>query len=92
MPEIKINLTADQLASLNRDAAAAGIPRAHLVRNRALSPAANLARLHTVDYHRLVADAARFMHGDLNRRHVETLTAYVITRLDQHSRQAATGH
>ena len=91
MPEIKFALTAADLAQLNQQAAAAGIPRAQLIRDRALAPAAGVARLRTVEYHSLVADAARFMRGDLNRQHVETLVAYVLTRLDQHSRQAAAG-
>jgi len=86
MPEIKFNLTDDQLAHLNQQAAVAGIPRAHLIRDRALAPAVGVARLRTVDYHSLVADAARFMRGDLSRQHVETLVAYVISRLDQHAR------
>jgi len=37
MPEIKINVTADDLARLNAEAAAHGMPRAHLIRQRALS-------------------------------------------------------
>lgn len=86
MPEIKFNLTDDQLAHLNQQAAVAGIPRAHLIRDRALAPAVGVARLRTTDYHSLVADAARFMRGDLSRQHVETLVAYVISRLDQHAR------
>ena len=91
MPEIKFALTAADLAHLNHQAAVAGIPRAQLVRDRALAPAVGVARLRTMEYHSLVADAARFMRGDLNRQHVETLVAYVLTRLDQHSRQAAAG-
>ena len=89
MPEIKIRLADADLARLTAEAAAAGIPRAHLIRDRALAPAAGVARLRTVEYHSLVADACRFMRGDLSRQHVETLVAYVLTRLDQHSRQAA---
>jgi hypothetical protein len=89
MPEIKIRLADADLARLTAEAAAAGIPRAHLIRDRALAPAAGVARLRTKDYHSLVADACRFMRGDLSRQHVETLVAYVLTRLDQHSRQAA---
>lgn len=89
MPEIKFNLTDAQLAQLNQQAAAAGIPRAHLIRDRALAPAAGVARLRTVEYHSLVADACRFMRGDLNRQHVETLVAYVLTQLDKRQREAA---
>jgi hypothetical protein len=39
-----------------------------------------------------VAESCAFMRGDLNARHVETLIAYVISRLDQHSKQTATSH
>ena len=90
MPEIKVRLTDADLARLNAEATAAGMARAALVRDRALSGGSGVARLSTAAYHALVADAAAFMRGDLHRQHVETLVAYVITRLDQHSRQAAT--
>jgi hypothetical protein len=88
MPEIKINVTADDLARLNAEAAAHRIPRAHLIRQRALS-GGGVAGLTTAAYHALVADACAFMRGDLNRRHVETLVAYVIAH--SHSSQAAAG-
>ena len=91
MPEIKVRLTDADLARLNAEATAAGIARAALVRDRALTSGSGVARLSTAAYHALVADAAAFMRGDLHRQHVETLVAYVITRLDQHSRQAAAG-
>ena len=91
MPEIKLRLTDADLARLNQEASAAGMARAALVRDRALSGGSGVARLSTAAYHALVADAAAFMRGDLHRQHVETLVAYVITRLDQHSRQAAAG-
>lgn len=84
MPEIKLNVTDTDLARLNAEAAAAGVPRAHLIRERALGNATTgtgVARLSTADYHSLVADAAAFMRGDLPRLQVETLCAYVITQL-----------
>jgi len=89
MPEIKIRLADADLARLTAEAAAAGIPRAQLIRDRALAPAVGVARLRTMDYHSMVADAARFMRGDLNRQHVETLVAYVLTQLDKRQREAA---
>ena len=79
MPEIKLHVSDDDLARLNSEAAAHGIPRAHLIRQRALS-AGGVAGLTTVEYHSLVAEACAFMRGDLNRRHVETLVAYVIAK------------
>jgi hypothetical protein len=80
MQEIKVRFNPDDLALIDAEAAAAGTSRAALIRNRALR------RLTTVEYHALVAGAVAFMRGDLPRMQVETLTAYVITRLDQHSR------
>ena len=86
MQEIKVRFEATDLAALDQKAAAAGTSRAALIRDRALR------RLSTVEYHALVADAVAFMRGDLPRMQVETLTAYVITRLDQHPSQAVAGH
>lgn len=87
MPEIKLNVTAADLARLNAEAAAAGVARAHLIRQRALG-GDGVAGLTTAAYHALVADACTFMRGDLNRRHVETLVAYVIAH--SHPSQATT--
>jgi len=86
MQEIKIRFEAADLAALNHQAAAAGTSRAALIRDKALR------RLTTAEYHALVADAVAFMRGDLPRMQVETLTAYVITRLDQHPSQTVAGH
>jgi hypothetical protein len=88
MPEIKLNVTDADLARLNAEAAAHGIPRAHLIRQRALSTG-GVAGLSTAAYHALVADACAFMRGDLNRRHVETLVAYVIAQTTASDQPAA---
>lgn len=84
MQEIKVRFNPDDLAALDQQAAAAGTSRAALIRNKALS--LPVARLNTVAYHALVADAVAHMRGGLPRLQVETLVAYVITRLDQHHR------
>lgn len=81
MIEIKVRFQPDDLAALDHQAAASGISRAQLIRDRALRPA--VARLTTVEYHRLVADAVAAMRGDMPRLQVEYLVAYVITKLDQ---------
>lgn len=88
MPEIKLNVSDADLARLNAEAAAHGIPRAHLIRQRALS-GVGVAGLTTAAYHALVADACAFMRGDMNRRHVETLVAYVIAH--SHPSQTTAG-
>jgi hypothetical protein len=90
MQEIKVRFNPEDIQHLERQAAAAGTSRAGLIRDRALS--LPVARLTTVEYHALVADAAAFMRGDLPKLQVETLIAYVITRLDQHQRQADASH
>lgn len=94
MHEIKLRLDRNDLDRLTAEAAAAGITRAALIRDRALvtNPCAGVAKLTTVAYHALVADAVAFMRADLSRSHVETLVAYVIRRLDQHSRQTISSH
>jgi hypothetical protein len=86
MQEIKIRFEATDLAALDQQADAAGTSRAALIRDRVLR------RLSTAEYHALVADAFAVTHGSLPRLQVETLVAYVITRLDQHPSQAVAGH
>ena len=80
MIEIKVRFQPDDLAALDHQVAASGISRAQFIRDRALRPA--VARLTTVEYHRLVAGAAAFMRGDLSRTQVETLVAYVIRSIN----------
>jgi hypothetical protein len=90
MQEIKVRFNPDDLTALDQQAAASGTSRSAFIRNKALS--LPVARLTTVEYHALVADAVSAMRGDLPRLQVEYLVAYVITRLDQHHRQTDAGH
>ena len=90
MQEIKVRFNPEDIQHLEQQAAAAGTNRTSLIRDRALSTA--LPRLTTVEYHALVADAASYMRGDLPRLQVETLVAYVISRLDQHHRKTNASH
>lgn len=94
MKETKVRFSLADLARLDREAAAAGTTRSDLVRQRALvtNACAALSTLSPADYHALVATAAAEVHGLVPRAQVEYLVAYVITRLDQHARQAGTGH
>lgn len=88
MQEIKLRLHPADLERLTAEAAALGIPRAHLIRDRALALPA-VAGLSTMAYHSLVAGAAAYMRGDLSRHHVETLVAYVIAQLHETARNAS---
>lgn len=81
--EVKIRLKPEDVSRLDHEAAAAGTTRAALIRSRALATGADVAGLTTADYHRLVSDAAAFMHGDLPHRHIELIVAYVINRLSE---------
>ena len=81
--EVKVRLKPEDVARLDQEAAAIGTTRAALIRSRALASGADVAGLSTAAYHRIVSDAAAFMHGDLPHRHVELLVAYVINRLNQ---------
>ena len=90
MREIKLRLMPTDLARLDREAAAAGVSRAELIRQRALAGnAGSVAGLSTAEYHRVVSDAAAFMHGDLSHQRVELLVAYVINRLHSHQATAS---
>jgi nuclear transport factor 2 (NTF2) superfamily protein len=75
MIETKVRFHADDLQHLDQQAAAVGKTRSAFIRDRAL------ARLTTAEYHRLVSAVARRMHGDLNRRQVETVTAFVVNEI-----------
>lgn len=84
MPEIKVRFTAADLMRLNAEAAAAGVTRSELIRNRALSVATceqGVAELDTLAYHRLVAGAVRHIAGHLPRHLVEQIVIYVISKL-----------
>jgi len=81
--EIKVRFKPDDVARLDQEAAAIGTTRAALIRSRALATGGDVAGLSTAAYHRLVSDAAAFMHGDLPHRHIELIVAYVINRLNQ---------
>jgi hypothetical protein len=72
MPEIKLNVSDADLSRLNAQAAAAGIPRAHLVRNRAI------ARLTTAEYHKIVAATCHKWRGDIPRTTIEAIVAHVL--------------
>jgi hypothetical protein len=78
MKEIKVRFEPEDLLALDQQAAAAGVSRAELIRSRAL--VANCQHGLTVaGYHRLVSDALANVRGDIPRRMVEQLVAYVIT-------------
>jgi hypothetical protein len=78
MKEIKVRFEPAALLALDQQAAAAGVSRAELIRSRAL--VANCQHGLTVaGYHRLVSDATAYLRGDIPRRMVEQLTAFVIT-------------
>ena len=85
MPEVKLNLDPHQLARLNNEAAALGIHRAALIRNRALgAPVEGFKRTGAVitpeSYRDAVEAAARVVSG-IPRVHLEALVAAVITSL-----------
>ncbi len=86
MKEIKVRFDEPDLVALDQQAAAAGVSRSELIRSRAL--VANCQHGLTVaGYHRLVSDATAYLRGDMPRRMVEHLTAYVITWISSTSQQ-----
>ena len=78
MREVKVRFEEPDLMALDAAAAAAGVSRSELIRSRAL--VANCQHGLTVaGYHRLVSDATAYLRGDMPRRMVQQLTAFVIT-------------
>jgi hypothetical protein len=78
MKEVKVRFSTEDLAVLDQQAAMAGVSRSELIRSRAL--VANCDRaLSVTAYHRLVSDALTNVRGDMPRRMVEHLVAFVIT-------------
>jgi len=78
MREIKVRFEPADLVALDQQAAAAGLSRAELIRSRALVSNCD-SGLTVAGYHRLVSDALANVRGDIPRRMVEQLVAYVIT-------------
>ncbi len=86
MREVKVRFDEADLMVLDAAAAAADVSRSELIRSRAL--VANCQHGLTVSgYHRLVSDATAYLRGDMPRRMVEHLTAYVITWISSTSQQ-----
>ena len=92
MIQIKTHLQPTDVEILDREAAMLGITRSELIRRRVTGCNSSGSGFTAADYHRLVADAAHFMRNAIDRRAVETLTAYVIRRLHPHLIQANTSH
>jgi hypothetical protein len=78
MKEVKVRFEPEDLLALDQQAAAAGVSRAELIRSRALVSNCD-SGLTVAGYHRLVSDALANVRGDIPRRMVEQLVAYVIT-------------
>jgi hypothetical protein len=88
MREVKVRFEEPDLLALDQQAAAAGLSRAELIRSRAL--VANCQHGLTVaGYHRLVSDALANVRGDIPRRMVEQLVAYVITWISSTSQPSS---
>ena len=84
MKEIKVRFTPADLVALDQQAAAAGISRAELIRNRALVSSCD-TRIAVSDYHRLISDANASVRGDIPRRLVEQLVAFTFTWISSKS-------
>lgn len=85
MLEVKVGFTPADIDRLKKEAAAAGVSRSELIRNRALvtNCQQGVASLSTLQYHRLVSDAVRSCGGNLPRHLVEQIVIYVLVQLTQ---------
>lgn len=87
MREVKVRFDEADLVALDQQAAAAGVTRSELIRSRALVSNCQHG-LTTAGYHRLISDATAYLRGDMPRRMVELLTAFVITWIASRSQNA----
>lgn len=78
---VKVAFDPDDIALLDRDANAAGISRAELIRNRTLTRSTGSRPFTTADYHRLVTEAYTHTNGIFDRRHVESLVAWTLNKI-----------
>lgn len=88
MKEVKVRFSTEDLAFLDRQAEAAGVSRSELIRSRALVSNCD-AGLNVTAYHRLVSDALTNVRGDMPRRMVEHLVAFVITWIASKSQKSS---
>jgi hypothetical protein len=88
MKEVKVRFEPADLVALDQQAAAAGVSRAELIRSRALVANCD-SGLTVARYHRLVSDALANVRGDIPRRMVEQLVAYVITWISSTSQPSS---
>ncbi|MEY4201003.1 MAG: hypothetical protein RLZZ265_2743 [Verrucomicrobiota bacterium] len=78
---VKVGFDPTALAEVDREAHAAGLSRAELIRQRTLTRGISTKELTPSDYHRLVSEAAAFTRGALDRRELEALVAFTISKL-----------
>ena len=88
MKEVKVRFEPADLVALDQQAAMAGVSRSELIRSRALVANCD-SGLTVTRYHRLVSDALANVRGDIPRRMVEQLVAYVITWISSTSQQSS---
>ena len=88
MKEIKVRFEPADLVVLDQQAAMAGISRSELIRSRAIVANCD-GGLTVARYHRLVSDALANVRGDIPRRMVEQLVAYVITWISSTSQPSS---
>ena len=80
MRKVEVRFEEADLAALDRQAQERGITRAQLIRHRTLATA-TAKRFTPQDYSALVSDAYTRNHGSINRRQVESIVAFVFSRL-----------
>ena len=88
MKEVKVRFEPEDLLALDQQAAMAGVSRAELIRSRALVSNCDNG-LTVARYHGLVSDALANVRGDIPRRMVEQLVAYVITWISSTSQPSS---
>jgi len=80
LKKVEVRFEEADLDALDRQAQARGVTRAELIRKRTLSTVA-ARRFTPQDFAALVSDAYRHNHGSIGRKQVESMVAFVFSRM-----------
>jgi hypothetical protein len=78
---VKTYLEPEVVQALDMEAAAAGVTRAEVIRRKMNAANPIGRRLSPDEYNAVVSAAQKYMHGSVDRRHVEALVAFTFGRL-----------
>ena len=78
---VKVGFAPAALDQIDQEAKAAGLSRSELIRQRTLTRGVSTKELTPNDYHRLVSEAAAYTRGAIDRRQLESIVAFTVSKL-----------